>query len=104
MAKDKAACDARQVAVSRQGAGLGSRRAQGRWGAGERAGARRASLARAAGGLWVGVRARASCSWAQAGGSGAAGRWARGLGAWAGQGCALGALGLFLARFDSVFS
>ena len=29
-------------------------------------------------------------------------RWARGLGAWAGQGCALGALGLFLARFDSV--
>ena len=32
------------------------------------------------------------------------GRWARGLGAWAGQGCALGALGLFLARFDSVFS
>ena len=30
------------------------------------------------------------------------GRWARGLGERVGQGCALGALGLFLARFDSV--
>ena len=32
-----------------------------------------------------------------------AGAQARGLGARAGQGCALGALGLFLAWFDSVF-
>ena len=30
------------------------------------------------------------------------GRWACGLGALAGQGCALSALDLFLARFDSV--
>ena len=29
--------------------------------------------------------------------------WARSLGARVGQGCALGALGLFLARFDSIF-
>ena len=33
---------------------------------GERAGARKASVARAAGGRWVGARARASGSWAQA--------------------------------------
>ena len=49
MARDKAACVARQAAVSRHDAGLGSRRAQGRWGAGERAGARRASMLRRAG-------------------------------------------------------
>ena len=40
MARDKAAYVARQAAMSRHGAGLGSRHAQGRWGAGERAGAR----------------------------------------------------------------
>ena len=34
MAKDKAACVARQAAVSRHGARLGSRSAQGRWGVG----------------------------------------------------------------------
>ena len=67
--------------------------------AGARAGARRAAGARAQ----AGARARAD---AQAGvgtrhglGAGRA-AWARGLA----LGCALGALGLFLARFDSVFS
>ena len=30
------------------------------------------------------------------------GHWASGMDAWAGQGLSLGALGLFLARFDSV--
>ena len=62
MAKDKAACVARQAAVSRHGVGLGSRRAQGRWGAqGERAGAGRASvLGRAGRARWgAGERAGA---------------------------------------------
>ena len=40
MARDKAACVARQAIVSRHGAGLGSRCAQGRWGTDELAGAR----------------------------------------------------------------
>ena len=53
MARDKAACVARQATVSRHGAGLGSRHAQGRWGAGEHAGARRASvLGRAGQACW----------------------------------------------------
>ena len=113
MAKDKAAYVARQAAVSRHGAGLGSRRAQGRWG--KHAGARRASVARASGGRWVGALARASGSWAQAqaGGSGTRGARSRALGARQGAGhvawtsglalgCALGALGLFSIRFDSI--
>ena len=58
MAKDKVACVVRQVAVSRHGAGLGSRRVQGRWGAGERAGARRASVLGRAGRAWRARRAR----------------------------------------------
>ena len=53
MAKDKAACVARQAVVSRHGVGLGNRRAQGRWGAqGERAGARRESVLRRVGRAW----------------------------------------------------
>ena len=69
-----------------------------------------AGVARAAGGRWVGawgarsrarrqaraLRERAGQGWLGAGRA----AWARGLA----LGCALGALGLFFARFDSVFS
>ena len=54
-----------------------------------------AGVAHAAGGIWVGARGERGSARV-----GLAGRWARGLA----LGCALGALGLFLARFDSVFS
>ena len=68
-------------------------RARAQVGAGVQAG--RAGQGRRAG------RARqGSVADAGARGAGLAGRWARGLA----LGCALGALGLFLARFDSVFS
>ena len=74
--------------------GLGSRRA--RWGAQAwalgRAGARAGALGRAAG---AGVCGRRGAGTGRAAGR----RWARGLA----LGYALGALGLFLARFDSVF-
>ena len=86
MARDRAPCVTRQAAVSRHGAGLGSRRAWGRWAHGwaSRArtgrsgghrrtlGARRAGTGRAGG--------------AQARGQAAAARQALGLGARAGQG------------------
>ena len=90
---------ARQQA--RSGA-LGRRRAC--WGTqGERAGARRASVARAAGGRWVGARARASGSWAQAqaGDSGARGARGWALGGRAGLG--LCTRPIFDPFFDSVF-
>ena len=79
---------------------LGRRRAC--WGAqGERAGAHKASVARAADGRSVGARTRASGTWAQAqagggaGGARTAGRWARGraLGMRQGAGPAAWALG-----------
>ena len=58
MARDKAACVARQAAMSRQGAGLGSRRAQGRAGlAGRRMGAG-LGVRGALGWLWQAGRAR----------------------------------------------
>ena len=95
----------------RQGAGLGIRREQGRWGTGARAGA----LGRAAGagacGRALGARAwhgQARCRRADARASGArrraAGAWgARGLGPGLALGSALGALGPFSIRFDSFF-
>ena len=65
---------------------------------GQAAGARgargRQARARAERAGQAGAGARGAC------GAGLAGRWARGLA----LGCELGALGLFLARFDSVFS
>ena len=80
----------------RHGTGAGARaaRAQGRWarrdaGAGARQAGRRRRW-----GAGVGMLGRA------AGRRG--GRAARALGARAGQGCALGALSLFLSRFDSI--
>ena len=54
--------------------------------------------ARSAGGAHGRRGARQTCSRGAAGEQGASG-----LGARAGQGCALGALSLFLARFDSAF-
>ena len=117
MARDKVACVIRQAAVSRHGAGLGSRRARRRWvhcwarrAREGRSGGRRRTLgtghvgAGHAGGAQAhGARGAGSSSARQ----GAAGRgrerqgaaWARGLA----KGCALGALSLFLALFDSVF-
>ena len=63
---------------------------------GECAGVRKASVARAAGGRWVGVCVRASGSWAraQAGGSGARGTRGRALGARQGAGHEAWALGV----------
>ena len=69
-----------------------------------------ARAARAAGGCWVGARARVSGSWAQAqaGGSGARGVRGRALGARPGRAGWPRAVhsvhsACFLARFDSVF-
>ena len=84
-------------------AGRAGRWGSRRWGAGaagvERAG-RRAVGARGAraSGRCAGAAARAGARGAH--GLSVAGRWARGLAA----GCALGALGPFSIRFDSVFS
>ena len=78
------AADARAGVLGARG--TRGRQALGRWaqrGSG-RSGARGSRRGRRAGSAW-------------------AGHWAGGLGAWAGQGCALGALGLFSTRFDSVF-
>ena len=82
------------------GVRLGAGSASGRAGAGGRAGNRR-SKAR---GAQAGARVGRAAGGAQARGARQAGA---GLAAWAPGlvlGCALGALGLFLAQFDSVFS
>ena len=75
---------------------------------------RRRGAQAGAGGRWaldvlaLGAQAGRRRSGREAGARGARGLgarpggWGRGLGERAGQGCALGALGLFLARFDSV--
>ena len=91
-------------------AGRGSRMGAGRAQAGT-AGVRGRWAWRAGRRAWARGQAQVGCSSARAQrargalGVGARGtRPGRGLGAWAGQDRALGALGLFLARFDSVFS
>ena len=106
---------------ARQASMLGARRRHGRWAA--RAQARgaleRAGALQQAGPACVGAGARAAgalAAGARTAGSGARGmrsrgaagarpgRWARGLGAWVGQDCALGAPDLiFKLVFDSVF-
>ena len=99
MARDRAACVARQAVVSRHGAGR-SRRSRGRTGraghAGQGAAGARQETGRAgsrrAGGRREGVRHGAHGL-----GAGRA-AWASGLA----TGCALGALGLFSIRLDSV--
>ena len=82
------------------GVRLGAGSASGRAGAGGRAGSRRSE----ARGAQAGARVGRAAGGAQARGARQAGAgraaWAPGLV----LGCALGALGLFLAQFDSVFS
>ena len=66
-------------------------------------GAQLARQAAGRAGAWArGAAGAAGARGARGTGAGHA-AWARSLGARPGQGCALGALGLFLARFDSVF-
>ena len=102
---------ARGRARRRWGAGArvaGGLQARGRWqarghgqtrsGVGWRGARGRRTLGRRAGRARQGAAASAGARGAH--GAGLAWRWARGLA----LGCALGALGLFLARFDSVFS
>ena len=86
-------------------AGGSGARGKRQWRTGQEAAAREASGSGARGRGEAG--SRHGCWAREAGGSGARGRltaWALGVrpGVLVGQGCALGALGLFLARFDSV--
>ena len=90
-------CDTARRA--RQARGAGARQARG-------VGARRQAGARGASDRRAGRQACEARQAHKAHGTGARGArhglWARGLGVRASQGCALGALSLFLARFDSV--
>ena len=94
MARDRATCVARQAVVSRHGAGR-SRRSRGRIGRVGHAG-QGAAGARQGTGL-AGGRSAGGRHEAHGLGAGRA-AWASGLA----TGCALGALGLFSIRFDSV--